>query len=239
MERRSLPAQVAASLHEQILAGVFPPGSKLPHQRDLAADFGVSAAVTREALARLKAAGLVYTRSGQGTYVADQPLEAMRFPAWIREPVSPREFAEAIEARDVLEHATAVRAAQRRTTKDVKMLQAIVGRMAHAGNRADAPAFIESDIDLHLHVAMAAGNQVLTGALSALQQSLRQTVAVGVQDAIDNDWMPELIQSHARLVDAIAERDAEAAGVMMDMMFLRLRSIAGASGIGVDLWPRG
>jgi GntR family transcriptional repressor for pyruvate dehydrogenase complex len=225
-------------IHEQIVAGTYPPGTKLPHQRDLATSFGVSAAVTREALARLKAAGLVRTKSGQGTFVTDQPLEAMRFPTWVRHPVGPRELAEAIEARDVLEHATAMRAAQRRTTNDVKTLQSIMGRMAHAGNRADAEAFIASDIDLHLTVAAAAGNQVLTGALSALQRSLRETVAVGVQDAIDNDWMPELIQSHARLVDAIAGRDPIAAGVMMDVMFMRLRSIAGESGISVDLWPR-
>ena len=225
VERRSLPAQVAARIHDQILSGVYTPGTKLPHQRDLAINFGVSPAVIREALSRLKGAGLIRAKSGQGTFVTNQPIEAMRFPTWVRDPASSAELSEAIEARDVIEHA-----------KDVKHLREIMIRMTDAGE--DALAFIECDIELHLTVAGASGNQILTGALSALQRSLSETVTVGVQDAIDNKWMPKLVDSHAQLVTAIIERNPVVAGEVMDTMFARLRTIAEKSGIKVDPWPR-
>jgi len=236
VERRSLPAQVAARIHEQILSGSYQPGAKLPHQRDLAESFGVSSAVIREALSRLKGAGLVRAKSGQGTFVTDQPMEAMRFPTWVRDPGSPEELSQAIEARDVIEHATAMRAAQRHTDHDVERLNETIVRMKSADG--NAIAFIKSDIDLHLAVASAAGNQILTGALSALQRSLSETVAFGVQDAIDNHWMPALVDSHAQLVSAIVERDPVSAGLVMDGMFERLRAIAAKTGITVDPWPR-
>ena len=236
VERRSLPAQVAARIHDQILSGVYTPGTKLPHQRDLAINFGVSPAVIREALSRLKGAGLIRAKSGQGTFVTNQPIEAMRFPTWVRDPASSAELSEAIEARDVIEHATAMRAAQRRTPKDVEHLREIIVRMADASE--DALAFIACDIEFHLTVASASGNQILTGALSALQRSLSESVAVGVQDAIDNKWMPTLVDSHAQLVDAIVERDPVVAGEVMDTMFARLRTIVEKSGVTVDPWPR-
>ncbi len=223
-------------MHERILSGECPPGSKFPHQRDLAISFGVSPAVMREALSRLKAAGLVRTKSGHGTFVTDQPLEAMRFPTWVQDPVSPTELSEAIEARDVLEHATAMRAAERRSAADVKQLRRIIVRMENAGE--NVTTFVESDIDLHLAVAAAARNRILTGALSALHRSLRETVLFGVQDAIDNNWIPALVDSHSQLVDAIAEQDAHTAGAMMETMFGRLREIVVKSGIIVDAWPR-
>jgi GntR family transcriptional repressor for pyruvate dehydrogenase complex len=236
VERRSLPAQVAADLHGRIVAGDFAPGSQLPHQRDLAARYGVSAAVMREALARLKAAGLVTSKAGHGTFVSNQPIEAMRFPTWVRQPVGPGELAQAIEARDVLEHATAVRAAQRRSKEDISTLRAIIGRMEESADEVEA--FIATDVALHLAVAAAARNQVLAGALAALQRSLSETVSVGVQDAIDNEWMPTLIRTHVDLVDAIEQGDAQSAGERMEVMFARLRTIVEKTGIVVDPWPR-
>ena len=134
--RRSLPEQVATLLHEQIANGTYPGGSKLPHQRDLAASFGVSIAVAREALALLAAGGLVRARSGQGTFVTDQPEAALRFPAWVAAPMGAEELTEAIEARDVIEHATAIRAAHRRSEADVERLRELVGQMADAGDDA-------------------------------------------------------------------------------------------------------
>lgn len=236
IDRRSLPAKVAANMHERILSGEYPPGSKFSRQRDLAISFGVSPTVMREALSRLIAAGVIRTKSGHGTFVTDQPVEAMRFPTWVQDPVSPTELSEAIEARDVLEHATAMRAAERRSVSDVKQLRRIIVRMVDAGD--NITAFVESDIELHLAVAAAARNRILTGALSALQRSLRETVIFGVQDAIDNNWIPALVDSHSQLVEAIAEQDAHTAGAMMETMFGRLREIAEKSGLTVDAWPR-
>jgi GntR family transcriptional repressor for pyruvate dehydrogenase complex len=227
--RRSLPEQVAALLHEQIASGTYPGGSKLPHQRDLAASFGVSIAVAREALALLAAGGLVRARSGQGTFVTDQPEAALRFPAWVAAPMGAEELTEAIEARDVIEHATAIRAAHRRTDDDVTRLRELVGQMADAGD--DAAAFIEADLALHLEIAAAARNRPLAGALAALHRALRDTVAIGVRTAIEEDWLPTLLEAHQDLVEAVAAQDLRGAGAAMDRMLDRLRVIATDRGL--------
>jgi GntR family transcriptional regulator, transcriptional repressor for pyruvate dehydrogenase complex len=230
--RRSLPEQVATLLHEQIANGTYTGGSKLPHQRDLAASFGVSIAVAREALALLASGGLVRARSGQGTFVTDQPEAALRFPAWVAAPMGAEELTEAIEARDVIEHATAIRAAHRRTDEDVERLREIVGAMADAGD--DAAAFISADLALHLEIAAAARNRPLAGALAALHRALRDTVEIGVRTAIEEDWLPRLVECHQELVEAVAAQDLGGAGAAMDRMLDRLRLIATDRGLVVS-----
>jgi GntR family transcriptional regulator, transcriptional repressor for pyruvate dehydrogenase complex len=229
VDRRSLPEQVATRLHEQIAGGIYPGGSRLPHQRDLAASFGVSTAVAREALALLAAGGLIRSRSGQGTFVTDQPDASLRFPIWVREPTGPAEVAETIEARIVLERAIAGFAAQRHTSEDIERLREILDDMRAAGD--DADAFTETDLALHLALAAAARNRVLAGALAALRRMLRETIMVGVRSAIETDWMPALVQSHVRLVDAVEARDGSAARAAMDAMLERLRDEASTLGL--------
>jgi GntR family transcriptional regulator, transcriptional repressor for pyruvate dehydrogenase complex len=229
VDRRSLPQQVAARLHAQIADGTYPGGARLPHQRDLAASFGVSIAVAREALALLTAGGLVRTRSGQGTFVTDQPGAALRFPTWMALPTGPDELAEAIEARDVIELATATRAARRRSAEDVLRLREIMAAMRAAGD--DVDAFIESDLALHLALAAAAQNRPLAGALAALQRVLRETVALGVRTAIEDGWSEALAEKHAHLVEAVADHDPEAASAAMHAMLHRLQEIAAGRGI--------
>ena len=100
--RRSLPEQVAARIHEQISDGTYPAGSQLPLQKEIAHHFGVSVSVVRESLALLAAGGLVWSRAGTGTFVSADAHAALRFPMWVREPSSPQELAECLEARDLL-----------------------------------------------------------------------------------------------------------------------------------------
>ena len=142
------------------------------------------------------------------------------------------ELTEAIEARDVIEHATAIRAAHRRTDEDVERLREIVGAMADAGD--DAAAFISADLALHLEIAAAARNRPLAGALAALHRALRDTVEIGVRTAIEEDWLPRLVEGHQELVEAVAAQDLGGAGSAMDRMLDRLRLIATDRGLVVS-----
>jgi GntR family transcriptional regulator len=71
----SLGQQVAAQLEERILDGVWATGTRLPGERDLAAEFGVSRSTMREALELLERSGLVVRHQGRGTHVAPRRLE--------------------------------------------------------------------------------------------------------------------------------------------------------------------
>ncbi len=78
----SLSEEVFLALEGRIRAAEFRPGGRLPTEKQLSALFGVSRAVVREAVARLRADGYVETRQGAGAYVCGQPGKAsFRLPA--------------------------------------------------------------------------------------------------------------------------------------------------------------
>ena len=70
---RPLPAELAKSLQDDILAGRLEPGSKLPTEKELARSFGVSRSAVREAIAQLRSAQLLRTHHGLGTFVVLDP----------------------------------------------------------------------------------------------------------------------------------------------------------------------
>src|SRR3954470_18775747 len=146
--RRSLPEQVALRIHEQITDGTYPAGAQLPWQKEIAHHFGVSVSVVRESLALLAAGGLVWSRAGTGTFVSADAHAALRFPMWVREPSSPQELAECLEARDLLARTAVALAARRRTAEDVVRLRATLADIEAAAS--DPEAYARADLDLHM-----------------------------------------------------------------------------------------
>jgi GntR family transcriptional repressor for pyruvate dehydrogenase complex len=224
VKRQSLPERVARELHALIAGGTYAAGAQLPHQRVLAQQFGVSTAVVRESLALLTAAGLIWSRAGQGTFVTDQPDAALRYPAWVRPPAGPAELEEAIDAREVLERAIARLAAERHADGDVERLRECVGAMAaHAEN---AQAFAQADLDFHLALAEAAHNRLLAGALAGFQRLLHAELVLRAERAIAAGTVSSGVAHHSALVDAIEVRDAAGAEAEIDGMLERARAAA-------------
>lgn len=163
----------------------------------------------RESLARLASSGLIWSRSGQGTFVADVPDTALRFPVWVRDPRSSDELDDAIEARELLEQSIVALAVERRSAADVDALRAIVELMSeHAG---DPERFAEADLAFHLTLAKAARNRVFAGTLAGIRRLIRQELVLRATKAIDEGTMDRAIQAHRALIDAIEHRDADAA----------------------------
>jgi GntR family transcriptional regulator, transcriptional repressor for pyruvate dehydrogenase complex len=226
VDRKSLPERVAARLHELIRNGTYPSGSKLPHQRDLAADFDVSTAVIRESLALLTAGGVIRTRSGQGTFVADASEAMLRYPIWVGGPAGPDEIAEATEARDVLEHAIARLAAARRLPEDVVRLRACVERMA--ASKEDGDLFAAADTEFHLVLGEVARNRPLSGALSSLRGLIERDIVDRAHAQIAAKTIERTVVEHRAVVDAVEAGDANLAEERMEKI---LRHALEASGV--------
>lgn len=209
IDRQSLPEQVAGRLHALISDGTYPSGSQLPHQRQIAELFDVSTAVVRESLALLASSGVIRTRAGHGTFVAESHRALLRYPTWTGQPTTEAEIAEATEARDALERAIARLAALRRTRADIERLRACVTAMeAHGG---DGERFASADLAFHMALADTARNRPLLSALASLRRLIHADIVARASRQIADGQIDRALADHRAVVDAVRDGDVAAA----------------------------
>lgn len=206
---------LAGRLATAIAAGEFPPGARLPTEKQLVEQFAVSRTVVREAIARLKTDGFVETRQGSGAFVAARPgLASFRIggpgtpPGLIGEP----DLAHIFELRAVIEAGMAELAAQRRSASDLAAIRQAYDDMQQAlAERRDGSG---ADDSFHAAIAAAAHNPYLAQFAAFLAQHFSATRAV--------TWMSGAVQAgsaaaaqaeHARLLAAIEAGTGEAAAM--------------------------
>lgn len=211
--RARLAQLIARRLASAIREGRFVPGTRLPSERDLAAEFEVSRPVLREALNELQDAGLVATRPGRGTFVRDYSTELARTPprTWLQENRSlVQEF---YEARLLIEPTCAGRAALHRTGPQLERLTEVheaAERLAAGGG--EPISYTGLDIDFHTCIADMSGSRSLRRMLDVIigpDADLRQ-----VLHRVPGHL--EVAQSrHRRIVHAIAAGDEAGARTAM------------------------
>ncbi|MGW7412443.1 FadR/GntR family transcriptional regulator [Streptomyces sp. NPDC054863] len=201
--RSALSDQVITALRNQITSGEWPVGSRIPTEPELVEQLGVARNTVREAVRALAHNGLLDIRQGSGTYVlATSELAG----------VMHRRFADAdplhiAELRSTLESSAGRLAAQRRTDKDMRQLDALLARREQAWASGDAEQFVTADTSLHLAVVAASHNDVLIALYADLGDLLRDWL----RDDIGHELRPEAHMDHARLIEAIRAGDGEAA----------------------------
>ncbi|OBI82854.1 FadR/GntR family transcriptional regulator [Mycobacterium asiaticum] len=122
-DRQRVDEQIAASIADAILDGVFPPGSTLPPERELADQLGVNRTSLRQGLARLQQMGLIEVRHGSGSVVCDP--EGLTHPAVVEALVrrlGPDFLVELLEIRGALGPLIGRLAAERGTAEDGEAL---------------------------------------------------------------------------------------------------------------------
>lgn len=157
---RRLYQQVAERIKQQIQAGSISAGDRLPAEKDLALQLGVSRPTVREALIALEIAGLVEIRTGSGTYIRDRGK--LLFPMV---DAGPGPF-ELLHARLLIEGEVAAEAAIRATEKDLAAIDTTIQEMEQimaAGAHAR-----EADQAFHVLIANVAGNSVLADFVARL-----------------------------------------------------------------------
>jgi GntR family transcriptional repressor for pyruvate dehydrogenase complex len=150
-------------LEQAIASGALWPGEKLPSERSLAEQFGVSRAVVREALRALDATGLVEVRSGAGAFVSRSGGDALRdsWASWLRS--NQDEVLELISVRRALEQLAARRAAERATVRDVRELRRVCKLFEDQLRqvRPDQVRLAELDVEFHQRIARIGGGKVV------------------------------------------------------------------------------
>jgi DNA-binding FadR family transcriptional regulator len=197
---------------EQIVAGEFKIGERLPSESQLGAHYAVSRAVVREALVRLHADGVAVTRRGAGTYVQRQPgREFLRLA-----PIGGvADLMRCFEFRIGLEGEAAALAAQRRTDEH---LAAIDEAFEHLNqSNASGQLGVEQDIRFHGAIAIATRNELFIQALDALAIHVFNGMNVTRHLSLTrNKKRLTLVQEeHQRIVEAIRDSDEERARAAM------------------------
>lgn len=193
--------------------GAFPPGSKLPGERELAERFGVSRVTVREAAVALQAAGRVDIRAGSGVYVRETARERRDgLPE-----VSPFELT---EARSLFESEGAALAATIISDADLLELERLVKAMA-GGDPDLAPD--EADRRFHLVIASVSGNRAILHTIQTLWR-MRTELAPVMQfhASVCTTDASTMVAEHAAVLDALKRRDPAAARTAMRAHFNRL-----------------
>lgn len=201
---QKLYEHVAASIAEAIGRGAYPPGARLPAERDLAEEFGVSRPTVREAMLALQIRGLVEPRHGSGAYVVDAPAGA---PPTAGPDIGAFEL---IEARALIEGEAAALAATVITDAELGELELILQQMGQE-NQGDHKGE-EADRRFHLAIAAATRNTALAGVVEGLwdlryhspacHDTLSRARRVGVRPRVDE---------HRAVLDALKAHDPQAA----------------------------
>ncbi len=143
----------------QIERGELRPGDRLPPERELAHHIGVSRPSVRAGLRSLSALGVVVTRHGSGTYIADGPPQLDSRPLSMLAALHGFTQEQMFEARRTLEVGVAGLAAERATGDQIAaMAEEVTGMFASV---EDPQAFLMHDVRFHREVAMASGNPIL------------------------------------------------------------------------------
>lgn len=200
--RTGLIDQVIEQLREQIVAGTWPIGSRIPTEAELAHLTGTSRNTIREAVQSLVHAGLLERRQGSGTYV----LAASELAGAVSRRVAGAHQHHVLEVRRALEAGAARLAAQRRTREDVDRMLALIAARNRAAERNDLAGVAQNDLALHRAIGQAAHNPVLTDLyehfLDAVYENiLHNTMAGRGRNPTE----------HVGLVDAIREQDGDRA----------------------------
>ncbi len=212
---RTLALGVVEALSDRIRDGRLAPGTKLPTEAEVMAEFGVSRTVVREALSKLQAGGLVETRHGVGTFVVG-PGDASAFRIEPQQLATLRDVIAVLELRIGVETEAAGLAAQRRSEANLAAMRRAIADFAQAVEEGrDAVA---ADFQLHTEIARATQNEHFAGLMATLGARIIPRARLDPAEAIDPQrqaYLRRVNAEHESIVDAIAAQDVEAARAAM------------------------
>ena len=212
VEPQRLYRQIADQLRTLIQSGEFVAGSRLPTERDLAKQLGVSRPSVREALIALEVEGWVEVRTGSGVYVLDRAQHTQS----AEKTIATTEWGplELIRARRVVEGEMAAIAALQAKRKHLDAMRQALADMARDASAGVLP--LDSDRAFHSAIVESTGNVVLVETVHSFWDSRRGPLFTRLGGYFETvqSWR-SAIAEHTTILDAIAAHDGPAARAAM------------------------
>jgi GntR family transcriptional regulator, transcriptional repressor for pyruvate dehydrogenase complex len=210
--------RVVEHVRRLIESGGLKPGDRLPGERDLAQELGVSRPSVRSGLEALESMGVVVSRRGAGTFIADGPPDLGREPLSLLASLHRFTPAEMFEARLVLEVGIAGLAAQHAEGEPLAAMAEEVTEMFASAE--DPAAFLRHDVRFHRAVAAGCGNRVLAALMEMVAAQFYELRKETVERARN---LRESAEMHRRIFRAVRARDADGARAAMTEHLLHAR----------------
>ncbi|HJL65394.1 MAG: FCD domain-containing protein [Arenicellales bacterium] len=212
MPNHRISDTIVKRMEALILEGSLKPGEKLPAERQLSVQLGVSRPSLREALHKLAARNLVDIHRGGGTYITRHLNRTMEDPLMALIAKSPESHKDVLELRHALESVAAFFAARRRTESDKSTLRETYKQLILSHGKGDTAAEAKADADFHLAIAAASHNQVLIHVTRCMFSIMEKNIGFNL-DVLYNQpsVFEQLREQHHSLLSAILRGDQEKA----------------------------
>ena len=216
---------VLEQFRDAIEEGIWPPGSQIPTESELVEMLGVGRGVIREALATLKAFGLIDAKAGRGTFVTGNPGELV---TWVLTIGSDNR--ELLEARYIIDAWINYLAARRATPEDIAQISVLAEQMEQAvAENKTMDEIVIMDGEFHDAMANATHNSVLARLSVIMAASLARNRRANISTTA---LLDEALHSHHELVEAVRAHDSEGARAATCRS---LRRVARLQGIKIDI----
>lgn len=218
--------EIVAKIKDMVEKGRFKAGDQLPVERELAEVFRVSRSSVREALRSLESQGFIESRQGDGTYIANLPVESLVRPLASVILTEKDDQMELFEMRRMIEPDLAYLAAERATEEEIAMMEKVLALQEEQIDRGD----FSTDVDRNFHyiMARAAKNKVIL----RIADNIMDLLAESREQNLQVEERPQKsILRHREVLEAIRARDPERAEKCMleHLMDIEI-SLFGASG---------
>jgi len=203
--RIKLYEDVANHIRERIRLEQWRAGERLPAEAELAKEFDVSRSTVREAVRSLQIAGLLRSRAGAGTYVAESAPMILLTRELADIMSDPEHLQDLVRARLVLEPQLAALAAEKATAEEKEALLQMVDRMERENDRF---GLMNQGHAFHMALAAASHNLILNG---FYQSAARQLRSMRVLESLTLEIYRQGVEEHRQIAKAVAGGDARRA----------------------------
>lgn len=205
-ERKRLYREVVDQVTGRILDDHLQPGDRLPAERDLAQQLGVSRTAVREAIRALEEKGLVEVHQGSGTFVRSPAADSVSASLALFLQTNVTRYLQLMDLRAILDVEIAGRLADKIEPEDLAGLRARIERMHRL---LDSPGeYAREDAAFHMDFYRAAKNDVLLMIMQPVMDLLEEAMSVSFREPGSSESSLAL---HEKMVEQIAAGDAAGA----------------------------
>jgi len=234
---RSQTDIVIDEIKKMLLSGVLSSGSRLPIEKELALQLGVSRGSLREGVRALAALGILETKQGDGTYVTSLDPQTILSPMGFLSDIGGKaQASELLAIRRVLETESAGLAAQKITSEELTLLEnnlKSVEIQLESPKEIDLEAFIEADTNFHAIIAKASGNQPMAALIDSL---VGRTFRARLWRAIsDRGSIQKTQDEHRAILNELSKHDPDKSRMRMSIHLLGVEEFSSsAEGLRIE-----